>query len=218
MNWIASRTQSFITPRITGIVNAASGAVGAIAPGELISIFADDSLAGIGPAQGVALKLEPNGAVSRSLGGATVTFIEVGTTAPLTFAGSGQINAAVPYEIAGLSSVHVQTTFAGVSSESATLAVGKTAPGIFTANGSGSGSGAILNHDGSPNTTANPEPRGGIIVVFATGEGQTSPAGVTGSVTATATTGPVTPPPVASVTATINGQSAQILFAGEGPV
>ena len=55
------------------------------------------------------------------------------------------------------------------------------------------------------------------MVLFVTGEGQTSPAGVSGKVTPVSSTGPLTPQPLASVTATIAGLPAKVLFAGEEP-
>jgi uncharacterized protein (TIGR03437 family) len=51
-----------------------------------------------------------------------------------------------------------------------------------------------------------------VIQIYATGEGQTSPAGVTGSVTQSATKMPMLP-----VTVTIGGVSAVMQYAGSAP-
>jgi uncharacterized protein (TIGR03437 family) len=60
--------------------------------------------------------------------------------------------------------------------------------------------------------------KGSIVQVYLTGEGQTSPQGVTGAIT-TATLPPpqVTPAPVLAVGVTINGLPALYVYAGEAP-
>jgi uncharacterized protein (TIGR03437 family) len=71
------------------------------------------------------------------------------------------------------------------------LPVAASAPGIFTLDATGIGPGAVLNQDNSVNGVANPAARGSVMSIDATGEGQTSPAGVTGSVTQSSTTAPL---------------------------
>jgi uncharacterized protein (TIGR03437 family) len=217
--WEATRLSGVGAPKITSVTNAASGTLGSIAPGEVISIYA--AYAGIypiGPATGVNLQLDQNGKVATSLGGVQVVFLPTGVTAPLIYVSAGQINAVVPYEIAGLSGVTLQTQYQNQASNTIPLQVRATAPAIFTIGGSGSGQGAILNHDGTVNGPSSPEPRGGIVVLFMTGEGQTAPPGVSGKVTTESLTPPLTPQPVASpVVATINNQPASVLFYGEAP-
>jgi hypothetical protein len=63
--------------------------------------------------------------------------------------------------------------------------------------------------DGTVNTAANPVEVGGFISLFATGEGQTAPAGVDGKVANSTSVGPVVP-----VTATVGGIPADVLYAG----
>ena len=54
--------------------------------------------------------------------------------------------------------------------------------------------------------------------MYLTGEGETSPAGVTGKVTTTAAPPqPLTPAPLLPVSVTVGGQGAQYTFAGEAP-
>ncbi|HTX35486.1 MAG TPA: hypothetical protein VME43_10700 [Bryobacteraceae bacterium] len=62
------------------------------------------------------------------------------------------------------------------------------------------------------NGAANPAARGPVISIDATGEGQTSPAGVTGSVTQSSGTVAVLP-----VAMTIGGIAAAVQFAGSAP-
>ena len=96
--------------------------------------------------------------------------------------------------------------------------VATTVPGLFTANSSGTGPGAIANSNGSTNTPSNPAARGDTVVVYLTGEGETSPFGVTGKVTTVAAPPqPLTPGPLLQPSVTIGGQPANWTFAGEAP-
>jgi uncharacterized protein (TIGR03437 family) len=135
----------------------------------------------------VNLTLDSSGKVATTLGGVTVSFN--GFLAPLILVSQTQINCVVPYEVAGADNIVVIVTFAGLASNKLTLKGAAAAPGIFTLNGSGSGSGAILTTAGCPggasqcvNSSSNPAPQGSTIVLYVTGEGQTMPAGVTGAV------------------------------------
>lgn len=84
-------------------------------------------------------------------------------------------------------------------------------PGIFTS-GKGSGQAAAVNQDGLLNDANHPAPAGTIILLYATGEGQTAPTGVDGQVTV-----PPWPKPLLPVSVTIGGQPAEVLYAGEAP-
>jgi uncharacterized protein (TIGR03437 family) len=90
--------------------------------------------------------------------------------------------------------------------------VAESASGLYTEGATGSGQAAALNQDGSYNNTATPEARGNVIVLYATGLGQTNPAGVTGQV-ATATGSVLAAP----VRVTIGGIEAQVQYAGPAP-
>ncbi len=59
----------------------------------------------------------------------------------------------------------------GQTSSAVAVPVAVTAPGIFTADGSGSGQGIITNDDGTANAPGNAASVGSIVVVSATGEG-----------------------------------------------
>src|SRR5262249_52275454 len=83
------------------------------------------------------------------------------------------------------------------------------APGIFTTGSSGRGAAAALNADATPNSVLNPAPRGSVIVLYVTGEGQTDPPGQDGRVISTDLRKPLLP-----VTATIAGVPAEVLYAG----
>jgi uncharacterized protein (TIGR03437 family) len=205
-------------PTITKVTNAASYATGSISPGEIITLFAPtDSSHPIGPATPAYLALDSStGKVSTTIGGVQVLIN--GVACPMTFASALQVNAVVPYEVKGFVNATVLVKFLGQSSNGVAVNVATTVPGLFTQNSSGSGPGAILNQNSTTNSPSNPATRGDTVVVYLTGEGETSPAGVTGKVTTVASPPlPLTPAPLLPVSVTIGGQPANWSFAGEAP-
>jgi uncharacterized protein (TIGR03437 family) len=194
-------------PVFTQFINAASGASGAIAPGEIVSLFGT----GIGPASAAGIVITPGGTVATTVAGVTVTFN--GTPAPLTYVSATQINCVVPYEVIGSTSVQLQISYNGVVSTATAVNVAATLPGVFAQNGSGSGPGSILKPDYSLVTSSNPAPRGSTVIIYATGEGQTTPVGVTGTIAAAASL----KNPNAPVSVMIGGQAATVAYAGSAP-
>lgn len=192
-----------------GVVNAASFLPGPVAPGEIISIFG----AGLGPEAPVLGRLEGGSRVATELEGTRVLFD--GIAAPLLSAWTGQVNAIVPYAVAGRQQTRLQVEYQGRRTAEAVLPVAGSAPAIFTLKLTGSGQGAILNQDSTVNGPDNPAARGSIIQIFATGGGQTNPAGVDGRVTLAE----FGPPPVQTlpVTVTIGGLRAAVHYAGAAP-
>lgn len=188
-----------------GVVSAASFLPGPVAPGQIVSIFGT----AIGPSEGVAAQLDSAGRVS-TFAAETQVFFD-GIPAPLFFVREDQVNAQVPYGIAGKGNAQLQVQHRGVPTSPTTVAVAQAAPGIFAVSG-GTGQGAILNEEMSPNSTANPAPRGSIIVLYATGEGQTTPEGSDGRLAAAPFPSPRLP-----VSVTIGGLPGEILFAGSAP-
>jgi uncharacterized protein (TIGR03437 family) len=199
-------------PTITGVANSAGFQSGPIAPGELIAIFGT----ALGPAAGAGSVLDASGKVATTNSGVQVVFLPSGVLAPLLYVGGSQVNAVVPYEIGG-SSVSIQIKYAGQTSSAFPLTTTGTAPALFTQNGLGTGPAAALNADLSLNSSSNPASRGSMVVIYLTGEGPTSPPGITGSITTVASSPPLTPQPLAPVTVRVNGESAPILFFGEAP-
>jgi uncharacterized protein (TIGR03437 family) len=200
-------------PTIASVVNAASYAIGALSPGELVTLFGT----AIGPATSASATTDPaTGKLATTIGGVQVLFN--GTAAPMIYASSTQVSAVVPYEMAPLASPSVWIKYAGQASNAYQLTTAATAPGLFTQNASGSGPGAILNQDNSVNGPGNRAAKGSIVQVFMTGEGQTSPPSVTGAITSATLPPPqVTPAPLLAVGVTINGQPALYVYAGEAP-
>jgi uncharacterized protein (TIGR03437 family) len=182
-----------------GVLNGATFVAGPVAPGEIVTIYGGPGV-NLGPSTPAGLQVGANGLVTTQIGGTTVTFD--GTPAALIYSSTGQINAVVPYEVAGKSSTVLQVTYQGKTTNSVSLPVAASSPGSF----------AITNQDGSVNSAANPSPANGVLVLYGTGEGQTSPPGVDGGVNTT-----TFPKPVLPVSVTIGGQPAQLPYAAAAP-
>ena len=202
----AQTAMTVTQPVVTAVSSAASYDTGGIAPGEILAIWGQ----GLGPAAGAGLAVDSNGLLTTSLAG-TQVYVN-GNPAPLVYASSGQVDAIVPYEIAPASTANVVVVYQGNASVPKSVSIAATKPGIFTNNGSGHGQGAILNQDFTLNGPANPAPRGQYVMIYATGEGVTTPPGVDGRVTGT----PL-PLAVAHCSATIGGQTTTLNYCGEAP-
>ncbi|HVO99044.1 MAG TPA: endo-1,4-beta-xylanase [Bryobacteraceae bacterium] len=187
------------------IVNAASCAGGGVAPGELVTIFQSN----YGPGTLAGTQLDSNGNVSSNLSGTQVFFDSV--AAPVIYALAGQVSVVVPYEVSGKQQTVVQYSYYGVMSNSVTVPVVTAAPGIFSADASGTGPGAILNLDYTLNSASNPVAGGGVVVVFATGGG-TVQGGANDGAPASGTALQTLP-----VKATIGGAPAAVGYAGLAP-
>ncbi len=162
---------------LAALANAASFAPGAVSPGMVFAAFGS----GIGPQNPAGATFGSSGQLlDTNSGGARVLFNN--TLAPITYASATQVNGIVPYEVAGQSTVQVVAQYGGQSSAPITVNVNPSAPGLFSADYTGRGQGAIYNQDGTPNSSSNPAHPGDIIVLFGTGEGQTDPPGVDGLV------------------------------------
>ena len=155
------------------INNAASNLFLGIAPGEIVTFKGS----GFGPVQPVSASADSNGFYPTQLSGTSVQFN--GVAAPLLYTSATQVTAVAPYGVAG-AIVQVTVIYQGQTSVPATVQVFAAAPGLFTADGTGVGQAAAINQDGTINSASNPAPIGSIISLYATGGGQTSPAGVDG--------------------------------------
>lgn len=192
-------------PAITQIVNGATFLAGPVSPGVFVTLKGTD----LGPTTGIVGGTGSNNTFPTSLGGVQVFFNNV--AAPLVYVSAAQINAIVPYEVAGQTSVPVTVEYQNATSAAQTVQISATALGLFSQN-FGSGQGDILNQDNSVNSSANPAKRNGIVVLFGTGEGVTNPAGVDGLLATS-----VYPKPLNPITATIGGVNAPVLYYGAAP-
>lgn len=133
--------------------------------------------------------------------GTRVTFD--GYAAPMLLTSATEINLVTPYEIAGQTSTVMQVEAGGAETSPQSLPVTPASPGIFK----------VMNPNSKTNSTANPAPRGSVIVLYATGGGQTVPPGVDGQIV---TSHPY-PKPVLPVTVTVGGVNADLLYCGAEP-
>jgi uncharacterized protein (TIGR03437 family) len=191
---------------VNSIVNAASFKTGAIAPGEMLTVFGSN----LGPQQAAEAQLTGDRYVATDLAGTQVLFD--GLPAPVVYASAGQLTAIVPYAIGGHAATQMMVANKGVLSSATTIPVTASAPALFTAEANGTGHGAILNEDGSVNSGFNPAARGSMVMIYATGAGQTDPQGIDGMLASD-----VLPKPVLPVSVIIAGQVAQPTYAGAAP-
>jgi len=98
------------------------------------------------------------------------------TLAPIYYLDSGQINFQMPSNApVGSNRIAVRVADTEELVAGGAVVVSRASPGLFTTTQSGSGQGAILNQDGTVNTTANPARAGSIVVIYGTGQGPVSP-------------------------------------------
>lgn len=192
-------------PRVTAVANAASYAA-AVAPGQIVTVWGS----GMGPDKLAGPAVDGNGMVTNTVAGARILFD--GIPAPLIYVSASQSSAVVPYLASANATTRLQVEYQGVRSEPLEIPIAPTAPGLFTADSSGVGQGAILNEDGTRNSTAVPARPGSVVVLWGTGEGLTDPPGVDGRPASV-----VLPHPLAPVTVQIGGASAAIEYAGAAP-
>jgi len=203
---IRMATVSASTFFIRAIANAASNVAGAIAPGEIVTIYG----AGLGPQNLVAPQQSAPGSVlPTDIAGTSVTFN--GAPAPLLYASAGQVSAIVPYGVTG-ATASVVVKVSGVSTQPFPTPLAPAVPGIFTADASGSGPARAFNADGSANTPGTPAVVGAAVTVYVTGEGETIPAGVDGKIAAGSGPAPALP-----VIVLIGGVPATVQSAAGAP-
>ncbi len=198
-----------VTTGISGIANAASNASAAaagtyVAPGEIISIYG----VGLGPAKLVSNQPNANGAIGTTLSGTSVNI--GGYAAPVLYTSATQVGAIVPYELGIGTAVNATVTYNGQTTPAAGLTVAAAAPGVFTANGSGTGQGAIVNQGTTLNSVSSPAPLGSIVSIYVTGEGRTYPNGIDGLINYAN----YLPYPALPVSVSIGGVNAVVSYAG----
>jgi len=187
----------------TALANAASYQTGAVAPGEIVTIYG----AAIGPASLTTAQLNSQGRLSSNLGGTQVLFDNI--PAPLVYVTANQVSAVVPYEVAGQHTTLMSVVNNGQATVSLSVPVTAEVPGLFTSNSSGSGQAAAVNQDNSINGPGSGAPAGSILSLYGTGEGQTSPGGINGRVA-----NGVLPAPLAGVSVTVGNLNAPVQYAG----
>ena len=195
-------------PRVA-IQNAASFRPGAVAPGEIITIYPLRA----GPDQIVTAALTPDRYIATLVGATRVLFDDV--PSPIVYTVAGQISVVVPYGVQNKAYTRIVVEYKNVKSRPLTVPVTAVAPGVFTISG-GTGQAVVVNQDTTLNGPGTPADRQSIVVFFGTGEGQTVPKGEDGRLNEFARLQDF-PRPEAPLTVTIGGRDAEILFAGGAP-
>jgi uncharacterized protein (TIGR03437 family) len=196
-----------VVPGFSSVNNSASFLPGAVSAGEFVTVYG----AGLGPSTPAIYQLDAKGNLPAQLGGTQVFFD--GNAAPLLYSWDGQINAIVPYEVGSNPSTNVQVVYNGQQSKVVNVQVVPATPAIFTISGQNNQA-AVLNQDGSVNSTQNGALPGSVVSIFATGGGQTNPPGVDGASNPSSL--PL-PSLLLSTSAQINSEPAQVLYFGPAP-
>jgi uncharacterized protein (TIGR03437 family) len=185
---------------IGAVVDAASQRAGAVSPGKIVVIYGN----GLGPAQ-LVQNQPAAGRFGTETGGTAVYFN--GIAAPILYSSAAQVGAIVPYAVSG-TIAQVTVAYQGETSDAFSVQVAPAAPSLFTANETGAGQAAAVNDDGTINSATNPAKIGSYISLYATGEGQTSPAGVDGQVSSAQVQ------PLLPVSVSVGGVPAIVQYAG----
>ena len=178
-----------------------------VAPGELVTFWG----LRFGPEAGAQMKFDSSGKVTTELAGVKVFFNEF--QAPILYAQSEQINAQVPWELAGQTSAQVHVEYNGVSTRTGIVTLEASAPALFPAQ-YGAPQGAIINQDGTPNSPANPAPAGSVVSLYGTGGGATNPGSITGGLALLKPLDTLVLPTIVTIDGTLN---ADVQYAGVAP-
>ncbi len=187
-----------------GAVNAASFRQFAPLPvGSIFSVFGRNLERNAASASAVPLP-QQIGDVSVKLG--TVDL-------PLFYAGPGQVNAQVPFDMPTGTTASLVVKRGNLFTAPEIVTIVPAQPAIFTLNQSGSGQGIITDAQYRVVDQANAAAAGSVVIIFATGLGATTPPVATGAAAPADPLSRVTTP----VTVTIGGVDARVEFAGLAP-
>jgi uncharacterized protein (TIGR03437 family) len=195
------------TPTFTAasVINAASRAGGVIAPGMVASIIGSN----LGDPRFFRSCAASKPVPTTCFG---ISVLVNGTPVPVLNNSASQLSFQVPFNIGGsTATVQVTSNLSGrtLSSTVATVPAAATAPGLFTANSTGSGTGYYSDLGTLVTEYSQPVLPGDTVVLFGTGFGATSPVVAAGAL------GPNPPAAtVANVSLTINAQNVPVTFAG----
>jgi uncharacterized protein (TIGR03437 family) len=194
-------TGVFLNP--LGVVNAANSAPAGnpISPGEFVTLYGT----GLAKSNQTAAPPYPS-----SLNGVSVLINN--KPAPLYFVSPGQLNVLVPFATTGPSATIVVQN-GSVNSNTVTVPVAATSPGVYTLDQTGSGGGAILHTDYSLVNAAKPAIGGETVLIYLTGLGTVTP-GLTDGTAGTITT---LYRADADVWVYVGGEQATVLFKGLAP-
>jgi uncharacterized protein (TIGR03437 family) len=178
-----------------GVANAAPGGSG-VAPGSYVSIYGTTFTEG-------ATQVESTPFLPVTLSNVSVTFDADGVSLPgrLHFVSPGQVNAQVPWEFQGKSSVKVKVWSDYLAGNVVTVPLAQYAPGVF----------ATTDANYARISASNPAKRGQTIILWANGLGPVTNQPGSGEATAGLSSTTATP------TVTIGGKAAAVDFSGLTP-
>ena len=211
---MAQRRLTFAAPSLNSggtISNASFAANVPVAPGSLVSIFGTGLSDANQTASGVPLPVAL-GTTSLALGGVPM---------PLIHALPLQVDAQIPWELAGQNQAQLSIVTDDLSGNTVSVPLAPVSPGIYAANGSGAGQGAILINGtatlaapAGPPYDGQPAKRGlDYINIFATGLGPVTHQPATGAPASSGTLSQTTN----TVTVAIGNVPATVPFAGLAP-
>jgi uncharacterized protein (TIGR03437 family) len=179
-----------------------------ISPGEVIVV----NKPGIGPDTPAVAVPSDNGTIAAVL---SETRVRVeGVSLPVLAVEKGKVTAFLPYGSSVLTgrAVRLQVEYAGTLTEPGIMMMSAANPGIYTADGSGSGLAKVVNEDGSANGPESPAAKGSVVTFYATG------LGVTGSPASDNRVSPVAGPgPRGEVEVRIGGTVATVISSAVMP-
>ncbi len=192
-----ARAYPAITP--DRVLNAASFDVGqGLAPGSYIAIY--------GTALSDATQVASTAELPVSLSDVSVSFDGGGMSLPghLHFVSPGQVNAQIPWEFEGQTSVYLKVTVSGLPSERYLVPLARYSPGIF----------AIVDaNSGAVVTAGSAVKPGDTLMIYANGLGPVERAQVSGQPAPTESLVKTSTP----ATVTIGGMNAAVPFSGLAP-
>ncbi len=147
---------------------------GPAAPGELLRVVAPD----LRPGKAEEHYLYLPAPLPTEIGGTRLLFD--GQPVPLMSVMDGTVVAAAPFSLTPGANVNVELEYAGKRSNTMRMNVVAHDPGLWSADGSGTGQAFAQNADGRMNSPDNPAAVGDLITIFFTGAGVTKPAVTSG--------------------------------------
>ena len=148
-------------PTITAVENGASNQTGAIAPGEIVTIYGS----GLGPTNFSSAASNRLGAPVE-LNGVVVLFNGVPTQ--IVYVSAAQVSGIVPTGLTG-PTAQVAIQYLGQTGASITVPVAASSPALFTSNSSGAGQVLAINADGTVNGPSNPAAPGSAVTLYLNG-------------------------------------------------
>ena len=192
-------------PQVTaaGIVNSASLASGASAPGAVVTLY--------GTGLGSSWESAATSPLPRALGSGVRVTID-GIDAPLFYASPLQVNFQIPFEVSSSIASVTFTRSEDGAKQTVQLPMKPAHPGIYTSTGDGAGP-AIAAHTAAQGlvSASSPASRGEWLVLYADGLGPVTP-GVPSGAAPLGLSGTVNP-----VSVNVGGVDSEVYFAGLVP-